>query len=285
MLKESTARTDAWPQKQHLVNKITDRKFLQQPGEWTSSRVTSKNYQGLLASRSWARSWRRPSRWFTAFFRGGRAGPGSRAAGRRPVALRTRLRTWSRSGTGPWPRPTPERSFSIKLTLSVLLQTWGNTVQELWDINSTRGSRSKRRGKGKRQNRTRELARPRCSHARAARTTLVASRNFNKSTVLSTQGLWTTQISYKSHLLLLLLSLLRLLLRRRRFLLRKGKKKHFVSNKKVKIWNQSYCHPFFPVGPFRAQRGSVAEWLERWTCNPEAPSSSPALTANWICCG
>ena len=29
--------------------------------------------------------------------------------------------------------------------------------------------------------------------------------------------------------------------------------------------------------------GSMAEWLERWTCNPEAPSSSPALTANWIC--
>ena len=28
---------------------------------------------------------------------------------------------------------------------------------------------------------------------------------------------------------------------------------------------------------------SMAEWLERWTCNPEAPSSSPALTANWIC--
>jgi len=27
----------------------------------------------------------------------------------------------------------------------------------------------------------------------------------------------------------------------------------------------------------------VAEWLERRTCNLEAPSSSPALTANWIC--
>ena len=25
--------------------------------------------------------------------------------------------------------------------------------------------------------------------------------------------------------------------------------------------------------------GSEAERLERWTCNPEAPSSSPALTA------
>ena len=29
--------------------------------------------------------------------------------------------------------------------------------------------------------------------------------------------------------------------------------------------------------------GSMAEWLEWWTCNPEAPSSSPALTANRIC--
>ena len=32
-----------------------------------------------------------------------------------------------------------------------------------------------------------------------------------------------------------------------------------------------------PVG------GSVAEQLEYWTCNSEAQSSSPALTANWIC--
>ena len=24
-------------------------------------------------------------------------------------------------------------------------------------------------------------------------------------------------------------------------------------------------------------------WLERWTCNFKAPSSSPALTASWIC--
>ena len=32
-----------------------------------------------------------------------------------------------------------------------------------------------------------------------------------------------------------------------------------------------------PVG------GSVAEQLEYWTCNSKAPSSSPALTANWIC--
>ena len=30
-------------------------------------------------------------------------------------------------------------------------------------------------------------------------------------------------------------------------------------------------------------RGSVAEWLERGTCNSEAPSSSLALTASWIC--
>ena len=29
--------------------------------------------------------------------------------------------------------------------------------------------------------------------------------------------------------------------------------------------------------------GSVAEWLERWTCNPETPSSSPTLTTSWIC--
>ena len=29
--------------------------------------------------------------------------------------------------------------------------------------------------------------------------------------------------------------------------------------------------------------GSMAEPLERWTCNSEAPSSSPALTASWIC--
>ena len=31
--------------------------------------------------------------------------------------------------------------------------------------------------------------------------------------------------------------------------------------------------------------GSVAEWLERRTCNFEDPSSSPALTASWICSG
>ena len=29
--------------------------------------------------------------------------------------------------------------------------------------------------------------------------------------------------------------------------------------------------------------GSVAERLECWTCNPEDPSSSPTLTASWIC--
>ena len=28
--------------------------------------------------------------------------------------------------------------------------------------------------------------------------------------------------------------------------------------------------------------GSMTEWLERWCCNPEAPSSSPPLTANRI---
>ena len=38
------------------------------------------------------------------------------------------------------------------------------------------------------------------------------------------------------------------------------------------------------VNWFAFERGSVAERLERWTqCNPEAPSSSPALTTNWIC--
>ena len=29
--------------------------------------------------------------------------------------------------------------------------------------------------------------------------------------------------------------------------------------------------------------GSVSQWLERWTYDSEAPSSSPALTAGWIC--
>ena len=28
--------------------------------------------------------------------------------------------------------------------------------------------------------------------------------------------------------------------------------------------------------------GGVAVWLERWTCNLEAPRSSPVLTASWI---
>ena len=36
---------------------------------------------------------------------------------------------------------------------------------------------------------------------------------------------------------------------------------------------------FLPLG------GSMAEWLERWTCKSEAPSSSPAVTASWICSG
>ena len=27
----------------------------------------------------------------------------------------------------------------------------------------------------------------------------------------------------------------------------------------------------------------MAEGLECWTCNPEYPSSSPTLTASWIC--
>ena len=29
--------------------------------------------------------------------------------------------------------------------------------------------------------------------------------------------------------------------------------------------------------------GSVAEWLERWTCNSEVASSSRAMTDSWIC--
>ncbi|CAH3156641.1 unnamed protein product [Porites lobata] len=32
----------------------------------------------------------------------------------------------------------------------------------------------------------------------------------------------------------------------------------------------------------RTGGGSVAEWLEPWTCNSEAPSSSPALAASWV---
>ena len=31
------------------------------------------------------------------------------------------------------------------------------------------------------------------------------------------------------------------------------------------------------------QGASLAEQLERWTCNSEALSSSHALTASWIC--
>ena len=30
-------------------------------------------------------------------------------------------------------------------------------------------------------------------------------------------------------------------------------------------------------------KDSVVEWLERRACNSEAPSSSPTLTASWIC--
>ena len=29
--------------------------------------------------------------------------------------------------------------------------------------------------------------------------------------------------------------------------------------------------------------GSMVKWSEHWTCNSEAPSSSPALTISWIC--
>ena len=36
------------------------------------------------------------------------------------------------------------------------------------------------------------------------------------------------------------------------------------------------------VNWFAFERGSVVEWLERWTCNSEASRSSPALTTSWI---
>ena len=36
-------------------------------------------------------------------------------------------------------------------------------------------------------------------------------------------------------------------------------------------------------GSVEERGGTVAERLERWTCNPEALSSSPTLTASWIC--
>ena len=35
-----------------------------------------------------------------------------------------------------------------------------------------------------------------------------------------------------------------------------------------------FCFLFFL---FHTNRGSVGEWLGRWTYNPEAPNSSPAL--------
>jgi len=37
------------------------------------------------------------------------------------------------------------------------------------------------------------------------------------------------------------------------------------------------------VNWFAFERGSVAERLERWTCNSETSRSSPALTTSWIC--
>ena len=33
---------------------------------------------------------------------------------------------------------------------------------------------------------------------------------------------------------------------------------------------------------FHTNGGSVDEWLESWTYNPEAPNSSPALADSWI---
>ena len=37
---------------------------------------------------------------------------------------------------------------------------------------------------------------------------------------------------------------------------------------------------FFTV---KKRGGIVSEWLERWTYDSEAPSSSPALTTSWVC--
>ena len=37
------------------------------------------------------------------------------------------------------------------------------------------------------------------------------------------------------------------------------------------------------IDPTIGEAGSVSDRLERWTCNSEALSSSPALTASWIC--
>ena len=57
-----------------------------------------------------------------------------------------------------------------------------------------------------------------------------------------------------------------------------GKKK---TNKKTK--NKKTKRACHVRGSVEERGGSVAERLERWTCNPEALSSSPTLTASRIC--
>ena len=54
-----------------------------------------------------------------------------------------------------------------------------------------------------------------------------------------------------------------------------GKKKQTKKQKTKRA-----CHV---RGSVEERGGSVAERLERWTCNPEALSSSPTLTASRIC--
>ena len=49
---------------------------------------------------------------------------------------------------------------------------------------------------------------------------------------------------------------------------------------KKKNKNKRACHV---GGSVEERGGSVAERLERWTCNPEALSSSPTLSSSWIC--
>ena len=45
------------------------------------------------------------------------------------------------------------------------------------------------------------------------------------------------------------------------------------------VFDSVFC---FFVFCFHTNGGSVDEWLESWTYNPEAPNSSPALADSWI---
>ena len=45
------------------------------------------------------------------------------------------------------------------------------------------------------------------------------------------------------------------------------------------VFDFVFCFLFFF---FHTNGGSVDEWLESWTYNPEAPNSSPALADSWI---